>query len=130
MDSRFLVDDIKILRKLVSEYGKIYSNLNQITKHFNAGGAHSLALEAEILQCISELFYLRKEVLKMAGEFNSHSKSHQKSYCKLLQLLNALLFQHNETENKTTGNPNGLPVILYKTIYLLAHLLEQNPFPS
>lgn len=65
-----IVADMEILRKLVSEYGKIGSNLNQIAKHFNSGGDRSLAIESEIHQCIADLFRLRKEVLKMAGEKN------------------------------------------------------------
>lgn len=65
-----IVADMEILRKLVSEYGKIGSNLNQIAKHFNSGGERSLAIESEIHQCIADLFRLRKEVLKMAGEKN------------------------------------------------------------
>ena len=55
------------LRKLVSEYGKIGSNLNQIAKHFNSGGSQSRAIENEIHQCITDLFLLIKEVLKLAG---------------------------------------------------------------
>ena len=58
------------LRKLVSEYGKIGSNLNQIAKHFNSGGSQSRAIENEIHQCITDLFLLRKEVLKLAGGMN------------------------------------------------------------
>lgn len=65
-----IVADMEILRKLVSEYGKIGSNLNQIAKYFNSGGERSLAIESEIHQCIADLFRLRKEVLKMAGEKN------------------------------------------------------------
>ena len=44
------------LRKLVSEYGKIGSNLNQIAKHFNSGGSQSRAIENEIHQYITDLF--------------------------------------------------------------------------
>lgn len=62
-----VVADMDDLRKLVSEYGKIGSNLNQIAKHFNSGGEHSLMIQDEIRQCISDLFILRKKVLKMAG---------------------------------------------------------------
>ena len=40
-----IVADIKLLRKLVGEYGKIGSNLNQIAKYFNTGGTHSQAME-------------------------------------------------------------------------------------
>ena len=64
------------LRKLVREYGKIGSNLNQIAKHFNSGGSQSRAIENEIHQCITDLFLLRKEVLKLAGGMNGNRKTH------------------------------------------------------
>ena len=51
-----VVADMNDLRKLVSEYGKIGSNLNQIAKHFNSGGSQSRAIENEIHQCIMNLF--------------------------------------------------------------------------
>ena len=49
-----VVADINELRKLVSEYGKIGSNLNQIAKHFNSGGSQSRAIENEIHQCMEQ----------------------------------------------------------------------------
>lgn len=55
-----IVADIKLLRELVGQYGKIGSNLNQIAKYFHTGGTHSQAMENEIHQCISDLFQLRK----------------------------------------------------------------------
>ena len=70
--------DIKLLRELVGQYGKIGSNLNQIAKYFNTGGTHSQAMENEIHQCISDLFLLRKKVLEMAGDFHGDTKAHQK----------------------------------------------------
>lgn len=73
-----IVADIDEVKKLVNEYGKIGSNLNQIAKYFNTGGNRSLAVEDEIHQCISDLFSLRKEVLRMAGEFDGNLKAHQK----------------------------------------------------
>ncbi len=51
-----VVADMNDLRKLVSEYGKIGSNLNQIAKHFNSGGSQSRAVENEIHQCIHYSF--------------------------------------------------------------------------
>ena len=42
-----IVTDMESLRKLVSEYGKIGSNLNQIARYFNSGGERSLAIESE-----------------------------------------------------------------------------------
>lgn len=71
-----VVADMDILRKLVGEYGKIGSNLNQIAKHFNSGGERSLMMEDEIRQCISDLFDLRKVVLRLAGEWNGNSETH------------------------------------------------------
>ena len=71
-----VVADMDELRKLVSEYGKIGSNLNQIAKHFNSGGSQSRAIENEIHQCITDLFLLRKEVLKLAGGMNGNRKTH------------------------------------------------------
>ena len=60
-----VVADMNDLRKLVSEYGKIGSNLSQ-----------SRAIENEIHQCITDLFLLRKEVLKLAGGMNGNRKTH------------------------------------------------------
>ena len=71
-----VVADMNDLRKLVSEYGKIGSNLNQIAKYFNSGGIQSRAIENEIHQCITDLFLLRKEVLKLAGGMNGNRKTH------------------------------------------------------
>lgn len=73
-----IVTDIKLLRVLVGQYGKIGSNLNQIAKYFNTGGTHSQAMENEIHQCISDFFRLRKQVLEMAGDFHGDTKAHQK----------------------------------------------------
>ena len=71
-----IVADMQDLRKLAGEYGKIGSNLNQIAKYFNTGGERSLAMEDEIRQCISELFVLRKEVLRLVGDFRGSVKTY------------------------------------------------------
>ena len=71
-----VVADMNDLRKLVSEYGKIGSNLNQIAKHFNSSESQSHAVKNEIHQCITDLFQLRKEVLKLAGGMNGNRKTH------------------------------------------------------
>ena len=76
VDDIEVVADMNDLRKLVSEYGKIGSNLNQIPKHFNSGGSQSRAIENEIHQCITDLFLLRKEVLKLSGGMNGNRKAH------------------------------------------------------
>ena len=56
------------LRKLTGEIGKIGSNLNQIAHHLNSGGIRSQEIQDEVQECISELFDLRKQLLKIAGE--------------------------------------------------------------
>ena len=68
-----VVADVPELKKLISEFGKIGSNLNQIAKYFNTGGMRSLAIEDEIHQCIEDLFKLRKKVLEMAGDTDGSS---------------------------------------------------------
>ena len=68
-----LVADVPEIKKLLAEFGKIGSNLNQIAKYFNTGGMRSLAIEDEIHQCIADLFKLRKKVLEMAGDTDGSS---------------------------------------------------------
>ena len=53
-----IVADLPELKKLIAEFGKIGSNLNQIARHFNSGGIHS---------------QMKYEVLKMAGDFQAVS---------------------------------------------------------
>ena len=71
-----IVTDMQDLRKLVGEYGEIGSNLKQIAKYFNTGGERFLVMEDEICQCVSELFVLRKEVLRLAGDFRGSVKTY------------------------------------------------------
>ena len=68
-----IVADVPEIKKLLAEFGKIGSNLNQIAKYFNTGGMRSLAIEDEIHQCIADLFKLRKKVLEMAGDTDGSS---------------------------------------------------------
>ena len=68
-----VIADMDVIKKLVGEYGKIGSNLNQIAKYFNAGGERSLMIEDEIRQCISDLFVLRKDVLRLVGDWNGNT---------------------------------------------------------
>ena len=64
-----IVADIKILRKLVSEYGKIGSNLNQIARYFNQGGIISTEMKNEIRKSLRDIYEMKYEVMKMAGDF-------------------------------------------------------------
>ena len=73
-----VIVDIEDIKKLTAEYGKIGSNLNQIARYFNTGGERSLVIQEEIRQCITDLYLLSKEVLRMAGDLNSNTKTHKK----------------------------------------------------
>ena len=65
-----VVADIPELQKLTAEFGKIGSNLNQIARYFHTGGVRSKTMQDEIQSCISELWNLRKDVTRMAGDFH------------------------------------------------------------
>ena len=61
------------LKKLIGEFGKIGSNLNQIARYFNSGGIHSQEMRKYIQQGIADIFEMKHEVLKMAGDLHSLS---------------------------------------------------------
>ena len=73
-----VVADVPELKKLIGEFGKIGSNLNQIARHFNTGGIHSQEMRKAINQCIVEVYEMKFSVLKMAGGFNGNSETHSK----------------------------------------------------
>ncbi|CBL13841.1 Bacterial mobilisation protein (MobC) [Roseburia intestinalis XB6B4] len=68
-----IVADLPELKKLIGEFGKIGSNLNQIARYFNSGGIHSQEMRKYIQQGIADIFEMKHEVLKMAGDLHSLS---------------------------------------------------------
>lgn len=68
-----IVADLPELKKLIGEFGKIGSNLNQIARYFNSGGIHSQEMRKYIQQGIADFFEMKHEVLKMAGDLHSLS---------------------------------------------------------
>ena len=73
-----IVIDGEEIKSLLAQYVKIGSNLNQIARHFNSGGERSLAMQEEIQQAIAELYALRKEVLRLAGDYTGSPQTHKK----------------------------------------------------
>ena len=69
-----IVADLPELKKLVAEFGKIGSNLNQIARHFNSGGIHSQEMRKAIGQSVARIYEMKYEVLKMAGDFHSAAR--------------------------------------------------------
>lgn len=57
-----IVADVLKLKKLITEFGKIESNLNQ-------GGLQSAEMLKSLWQCMAEIYTMKYEVLKMAGSF-------------------------------------------------------------
>lgn len=120
-----IVADMDDLKKLVSEYGKIGSNLNQIAKYFNTGGMRALSIEDEIHQCIADLFKLRKkfwkwQVIQMA--VLKHIKSRNANYS---DAIDYLLFQHDENTGKKILDESGRP-ILREAYYIDGLYVPQN----
>lgn len=72
-----LVADLPELKKLIAEFGKIGSNLNQIARHFNSGGIHSQEMQKAINQGIADIYEMKYEVLKLAGDFTAFTQNPQ-----------------------------------------------------
>ena len=73
-----VVADVPELQKLTAEIGKIGSNLNQIARYFHMGGIRSKAMQDEIHECISQIFYMRKEIAEMAGNYHGSVETYRK----------------------------------------------------
>ena len=70
-----LVADLPELKKLIAEFGKIGSNLNQIARYFNSGGIHSQEIKKSLQQNLSKIYEMKYEVLKLAGNFSAQNVS-------------------------------------------------------
>ena len=64
-----LVADVPEIKKLIGEFGKIGSNLNQIARYFNQGGIISSEMRTEIKKSLRDIYEMKYEVMKMAGDF-------------------------------------------------------------
>ena len=70
-----IVAEVPELKRLIGEFGKIGSNLNQIAHYYNGGGMRSREMYDRIQQALSELYGMKYEVEKMGGEFRGYSKA-------------------------------------------------------
>ena len=79
VNARFeIVADVAEIKKLIGEFGKIGSNLNQIARYFNQGGIISTEMKNEIRKSLRDIYEMKYEVMKMAGDFHGNTKTHQK----------------------------------------------------
>lgn len=63
-----LVADVPEIKKLIGEFGKIGSNLNQIARHLNSGGAVTPEIITDVRTAILDLDDLKYDILKIVGE--------------------------------------------------------------
>ena len=71
VNARFeIVADVAEIKKLIGEFGKIGSNLNQIARYFNQGGIISTEMKNEIRKSLRDIYEMKYEVIKMAGDFH------------------------------------------------------------
>ncbi len=73
-----IVTDVPEIKKLLAEFGKIGSNLNQIAKYFNQGGILSQEMRGEINMRLRDLYEMKYKVMKMAGDFHGNTETHRK----------------------------------------------------
>ena len=70
-----IIVDVPELKKVIAELGKIGSNLNQIARYYNGGGANSSYLYDRIMQALGDLFDMKYEIEKLGGEFRGYSQA-------------------------------------------------------
>ena len=73
-----VVAEVPMLKKLIADFGKIGSNLNQIAHHYNGGGIRSKEMYERTQRAISELYAMKYEVEKMGGEFRGYSEAYRR----------------------------------------------------
>ena len=73
-----LVADVPEIKKLIGEFGKIGSNLNQIAKYFNQGGILSQEMRGEINKRLRDLYEMKYKVMEMAGDFRGNTETYRK----------------------------------------------------
>ena len=69
-----IVADIPELKKLIAEFGKTGSNLNQIARHFNQSSIQTQEILKSLRHCMTEIYEMKYAVLKMAGDFSTAGK--------------------------------------------------------
>lgn len=73
-----IVTDVPEIKKLLAEFGKIGSNLNQIAKYFNQGGILSQEMRGEINKRLRDLYEMKYKVMEMAGDFHGNTETYRK----------------------------------------------------
>ena len=64
-DPRYLPE----IKQLISQFGKIGNNLNQIARYFNQGGIISSEMKKEIRKALRDIYEMKYDMGKMVREF-------------------------------------------------------------
>lgn len=73
-----IIADIPQLKRLIAEFGRISSNLNQIARHYNTGGINSPEIYKATQRAIAALFDMKFEVEKLGGEWAGHKRPYHR----------------------------------------------------
>jgi hypothetical protein len=73
-----VVRDDNAIHELTVALGRIGNNLNQISRYFHQHGATTPGIEAEILQCIQQIYAMSETLDSIEGGTNGSSKTHCK----------------------------------------------------
>ena len=63
---------------ITRELSRIGNNLNQLTRYFHMGGLVSAAMQEQLRNCINDVMDMRKEVMKLGGDYRGYTKTHRK----------------------------------------------------
>ena len=72
-----VVVEVPILKKLIADFGKVGSNINQIAHYFNAGGTLNPEIEGQLRESLAQLYNMKFEIEKFGGEFRSYSQAYR-----------------------------------------------------
>ena len=61
--------DVPEIKQLISQFGKIGNNMNQIARYFNQDGIISSKMKKEIRKALRDIYEMKYEVEKMIREF-------------------------------------------------------------
>lgn len=75
-----IIAEVPMLKKLIAEFGKIGSNINQIAHYFNGGGIYSPEMADRLDRALSQLYMMKFEVEKMGGAFRGYANANRQSY--------------------------------------------------
>ena len=73
-----IVADFPQLEVITRELSRIGNNLNQLTQYFHMGGLISASMQELLRDCINDVMDMRKEVMKLGGDYRGYSKTHRK----------------------------------------------------